>query len=113
MRSSRPLKQLLRINQSTTVGPTRSPRVFARNGSFRNPSPRAEIWLTGRVGRPFYNQQRLKREDFAITRNERPNYGSHYDPFVTGLITWLTVGIVTFVFTDEWDNVAERYRKNA
>jgi membrane protease YdiL (CAAX protease family) len=25
-----------------------------------------------------------------------PNYGSHYDPFVTGLITWLTVVIVIF-----------------
>jgi uncharacterized protein len=25
-----------------------------------------------------------------------PNYGWHYDPFVTGLLTWLTAGIVTF-----------------
>jgi hypothetical protein len=23
-----------------------------------------------------------------------PNYGSHYDPFITGLITWLTLVIV-------------------
>jgi hypothetical protein len=23
-----------------------------------------------------------------------PNYGSHYDPFVTGVITWLVAAIV-------------------
>ncbi len=27
-----------------------------------------------------------------------PNYGSHYDPFVTGLITWLTAATVAFAW---------------
>ena len=27
-----------------------------------------------------------------------PNYGSHYDPFVAGMITWLTVAVVGFAW---------------
>jgi membrane protease YdiL (CAAX protease family) len=53
------------------------------------------VWLYNNTGKSVFAAI-LFHDMINVSEFLFPNYGSHYDPFVTGLITWLTAGIFTF-----------------
>lgn len=53
------------------------------------------VWLYNSTGKSVFAAILYHTTD-NVSWSLFPNYGSHYNPFVTGLITWLTMLIVIF-----------------
>ncbi len=53
------------------------------------------VWIYNNTGKSVFAAI-LFHDMVNVSWSLFPNYGSHFDPFVTGIITWLTVVIVTF-----------------
>jgi membrane protease YdiL (CAAX protease family) len=53
------------------------------------------VWIYNNTGKSVFAAI-LVHDMVNMSWSLFPNYGSHYDPFVTGLITWLTAVIVIF-----------------
>jgi len=51
------------------------------------------IWLYNKTGKSVFAATLFHTAD-NVSWSLFPNYGSHYDPFVTGLMTWVAAGIV-------------------
>jgi membrane protease YdiL (CAAX protease family) len=55
------------------------------------------VWIYNNTGKSVFAAI-LVHDMVNVSWSLFPNYGSHYDPFVTGMITWLTVVIVIIVW---------------
>ncbi len=55
------------------------------------------VWVYNNTGRSVFAAI-LIHDMTNVSEFLFPNYGSHYDPFVGGLITWLAVIVVVFVW---------------
>ncbi len=55
------------------------------------------VWIYNSSGKSVFAAI-LYHDMTNISWSLFPNYGSHFDPFVTGLITWLAVIIVIFAW---------------
>lgn len=53
------------------------------------------VWVYNNTGKSVFAAILYHTAD-NVSWSLFPNYGSHYNPFVTGLMTWITVGIVVF-----------------
>lgn len=53
------------------------------------------VWVYNNTGKSVFAAILYHTAD-NVSWSLFPNYSTHYDPFVTGLLTWLTVGIVAF-----------------
>ncbi len=64
--------------------------------SFRTVATRVVIvWIYNKTGKSTFAATLYHATD-NLSWSLFPNYGSHYNPFVTGAITWLVAGIVLF-----------------
>ncbi len=55
------------------------------------------VWIYNRTGKSVFATTLTHVSD-NIGWSLFPNFGSHYNPFVTGLFTWLTVGVIVFTW---------------
>lgn len=53
------------------------------------------VWVYNNTGESVFAAILVHTMD-TLSWSLFPNYGSHYNPFVTGVITWSTVAIITF-----------------
>ncbi len=53
------------------------------------------VWVYNNTGRSVFAAI-LIHDMTNVSEFLFPNYGSHYDPFVGGLITWLAVDVIVF-----------------
>ncbi len=55
------------------------------------------VWIYNNTGKSVFATT-LNHVTENISWSLFPNFASHYNPFVTGLFTWLTVGVIAFAW---------------